>query len=83
MEMVIDERKEYAPNRDEKSKEHVTSDHHTIVAKFNWMIDEEQPRQQKTVITTKGYSRIKEEMNSRKISKIWKKGGPFEDVYDE
>ena len=83
MEMVIDERKEYAPNRDEKSKEHVTSDHHTIVAKFNWMIDEEQPRQQKTVITTKGYSRIKEEMNSRKISKIWKKGGPFEDLYAE
>ena len=83
LDMMIDERKEYAPTRSEKSKEHVTSDHHTLVAKFNWMIDEEEPKQQKTVITTKGYGRIREEMNSRKISKIWEKDEPFEDVYGE
>ena len=47
------------------------------------MIDEEEPKQQKTVITTKGYGRIKEEMNSLKISKIWEKDEPFEEVYGE
>ena len=39
-EMLIDEERHYAPVRDEKSKDHVTSDHNTLLARFNWLFEE-------------------------------------------
>ena len=83
IEMTIDEEREYAPRRDD---DHITtSDHNTIIAKFNWLIDErnKQSKQQKKVITAKGYSRIRKEINDKKISRIWEKEEPFENLYYE
>ena len=82
IEMKIDEQKDYAPRRDDDQV--TTSDHNTMIAKFDWFIDEERkPEKKKRVITSKGYSRIKEEINNRKISRIWRKDEPLEDLYCE
>ena len=78
--VVIDEEKQYAPTREEKNKD-VTSDHNTMLAEFNWLFDERERVVQRTVITKKGYGRIKAEINRRKLSKIWKEDQPFEDLY--
>ena len=82
-EMLIDEERHYAPVRDEKSKDHVTSDHNTLVARFNWLFEEKKKEEPKTVITKKGYGRIKAEMKEKRISQIWEKDEPFEDLYKE
>ena len=67
-ELVIDEGRQYTPVRAEKNKDHITSDHNTLLAKFNWLIDEEERREEpRRVITTKGYGRIKAEMKEKKI----------------
>ena len=84
MEMNIDEKKEFAPTRDDDGES--TSDHNTIITKFNWLIMEEERKQAskpKKIITRKGYKRIKEEMQEKKPSKIWKKDKPFEELYSE
>jgi hypothetical protein len=77
--MMIDEKKQYAPEGE------TTSDHNTMIAKFNWLIDYErgQARMPRKIITRKGYKRIAKEMNERKPSRIWKKEEPFEQVYAE
>ena len=82
-EMLIDEGRKYAPARDEKNKDHVTSDHNTILATFNWFFDEVKLEEPKTVITKKGYGRIEAELKEKQISKIWLKDEPFEDLYME
>ena len=61
-EMLIDEERYYAPIRDEKSKDHVTSDHNTLLARFNWLFEEKKKEEPKKVITKKEYGRIKAEM---------------------
>ena len=79
--MVIDEKGEYAPAR-QKINDTCTSDHNMIIARFNWMLDGEKSKAEKQmVITTKGYNRIKKEINERKLSKIWKRSEPFEVLY--
>ena len=51
-----------------------------MIAKFNWVVSEDRiPNKRNKIITTKGYCQIKEEMNNREISKIWRKNKPFED----
>ena len=81
--MLIDEEGEYAPKRQEVNNKS-TSDHNMIIARFNWMIDNETPKEaKKMVITTKGYSRIKKEINERKLSKIWERNETFEVLYGE
>ena len=84
IEMRIDETKELAPTRDDNDGG-TTSDHNTIVAKFNWLVDDERKKtiKPKKIITRKGYTRIKEEMQEVKPSRIWMKEKPFEELYDE
>ena len=83
-EMLIDEEKMYAPVRSEKNQETVTSDHNTMITKFNWIIDTEGFKERpKTVLTKKGMSKVSQEMNHRKLSNIWKKDQPFEETFDE
>ena len=82
LEMTIDEAKEFAPTRDDDDG--ITSDHNTIVAKFNWLVDEERTKiKSKKIITKKGFSKIQKEMQEKTPSKIWNKEGPFEKLYEE
>ena len=81
-EMIIDEEKQYAPFRITENQEK-TSDHNTVITTFNWLIDSEEKREIKTVLTKKGYSKVRKEMNERKLSRIWSKEQPFEQSFHE
>ena len=52
--MVIDEAKEFAP----KSVDSQYSDHNAILAKFNWFIPEQSNRENRKIVTKKGWKRI-------------------------
>ena len=47
------------------------------------LIDQKEVKKHNTIITKKGYSKIKAEMNEKKLAKIWEKNGSFEELYNE
>ena len=84
LEMMVDEEKEFAPTGKSRSGEETTSDHNTILAKFNWMIQAEKKVQiPKTIITKKGYQNIKRGIKERRLLDILKKEEPLQEVYKD
>ncbi len=65
-EMIIDEQREYAPC----GQDGTMSDHNVIRSKFDWIITVEQQKRDRTVITQKGYGKIRGEMEKCSISNI-------------
>ena len=78
-EMKIDEGREYSP----KGQDGEMSDHNVLRAKFDWiMTDVVNQRKDVSIITQKGYVRVKEEMEQRVISNIIDEG-ELQDSYDQ
>ena len=82
--MTIDNEKDLAIYRKEKERV-VYSDHHSIICKINWLEEyTKQKKEKKCIMTSEGYSKYRNNMQRKTISKIWElKNKPLEEKYTE
>ena len=83
--ITIDEEREFAPVGYNMEKEEIqTSDHNTMIATFDWLMEEKEKKQNaRKILTKKGYRNFQADMQKEKPSDIWKEGKPFQEAYDE
>ena len=82
--MLIDEEREFSPASYDQNKL-TFSDHNVLIAKFNWVMIEaiKEKEKKKEIMTKKGYSRYKNELEKEGVSNILKnKNADGQEIYE-